>query len=135
VLVNLDASDASGDRDEDPQDRVPAADRPVKEAQAIARRIFEELQRGRIDRSLFTANANHYFSDQAVKDFASSLGRARSESRKIRRTCAVAGRLSRSRPRRRPRHLHVLDGNGRLEQYIVTASKHGAGTESSRVAS
>ena len=30
-------------------------------------------QRGRIDRSLFTDNANAYFSEQALKDFASGL--------------------------------------------------------------
>jgi CubicO group peptidase (beta-lactamase class C family) len=39
-----------------------------------ARRIFEGLQHGAIDRSLFTDNANFYFSEQALKDFASGLG-------------------------------------------------------------
>ena len=42
--------------------------------QQKARQIFEGLQQGKIDRSLFTANANFYFSDQALQDFASSLG-------------------------------------------------------------
>jgi D-alanyl-D-alanine carboxypeptidase len=32
------------------------------------------MQKGTIDRSLFTSNANFYFSDQALKDFQSSLG-------------------------------------------------------------
>ena len=32
------------------------------------------LQRGQINRSLFTDNANFYFSEQALQDFASSLG-------------------------------------------------------------
>lgn len=41
--------------------------------QERARRIFEELQQGRIDRAVFTENANGYFSDQVVKDFAASL--------------------------------------------------------------
>lgn len=41
---------------------------------AQARAIFEGLQRGTVDRALFTSNANAYFSDQALKDFASSLG-------------------------------------------------------------
>jgi D-alanyl-D-alanine carboxypeptidase len=41
---------------------------------AQARAIFDGLQRGTIDRSLFTSNANAYFSDQALKDFQSSLG-------------------------------------------------------------
>jgi CubicO group peptidase (beta-lactamase class C family) len=38
-----------------------------------ARAIFEGLQRGTIDRALFTDNANSYFGEQALKDFASSL--------------------------------------------------------------
>lgn len=38
------------------------------------RKIFEDLQQGKIDRSLFTSNANFYFTDEALKDFASSLG-------------------------------------------------------------
>lgn len=40
---------------------------------AQARAIFDGLQKGTIDRSLFTSNANGYFSDAALKDFASSL--------------------------------------------------------------
>ena len=39
-----------------------------------ARGIFAGLQQGKIDRSLFTDNANFYFNEQALKDFASSLG-------------------------------------------------------------
>jgi D-alanyl-D-alanine carboxypeptidase len=47
-----------------------ATDRAVAQTRAI----FTSLMKGRIDRSLFTSNANAYFSDIAVKDFASSLG-------------------------------------------------------------
>jgi len=36
--------------------------------------IFEGLQMGTIDRSLFTDDANAYFSAQALADFAASLG-------------------------------------------------------------
>ena len=39
-----------------------------------AKKIFEGLQRGEIDRSLFTDNANGYFSAQALEDFKNSLG-------------------------------------------------------------
>jgi hypothetical protein len=39
-----------------------------------AKRIFADLQQGKIDRSLFTDNANAYFSEQALQDFASGLG-------------------------------------------------------------
>lgn len=38
-----------------------------------ARTIYEGLQQGKLDRSLFTANANDYFSEQAVADFQASL--------------------------------------------------------------
>jgi CubicO group peptidase (beta-lactamase class C family) len=39
----------------------------------LARKIFDQLQHGTVDRSLFTDNANSYFSEQALKDFAASL--------------------------------------------------------------
>jgi D-alanyl-D-alanine carboxypeptidase len=39
-----------------------------------ARKIFAGLQRGKIDRSLFTDNANAYFTSQALQDFSDSLG-------------------------------------------------------------
>jgi CubicO group peptidase (beta-lactamase class C family) len=37
------------------------------------RAILERLQQGNIDRSLFTANANSYFSDLALRDYKDSL--------------------------------------------------------------
>ncbi len=40
---------------------------------AQAKEIFLGLQKGRIDRSLFTSDANAYFSEQGLKDFQSSL--------------------------------------------------------------
>ena len=43
-------------------------------SEARSRRIFEGLQRGRVDRSLFSDNGNSYFTDQALGDFAASLG-------------------------------------------------------------
>jgi D-alanyl-D-alanine carboxypeptidase len=45
----------------------------VTEKVERARKILEQLQQGKIDRSLFTDNANSYFSQQALQDFASSL--------------------------------------------------------------
>lgn len=42
--------------------------------QEQARKIFEGLQKGEIDRSLFTDNANGYFNEEALRDFSSSLG-------------------------------------------------------------
>ena len=39
-----------------------------------AKRIYDGLRQGTIDRSLFTANANAYFTDQVLADYAASLG-------------------------------------------------------------
>jgi len=50
----------------------PDADAP--RIQELVRGIFEGLQKGRLDRSLLTANGSAYFTDQAVADMASSLG-------------------------------------------------------------
>jgi CubicO group peptidase (beta-lactamase class C family) len=47
-------------------------DAPQKLEQA--RKIFDSLQHGTLDRSLFTEDANSYFNEQALKDFASSIG-------------------------------------------------------------
>ncbi|HEV2114878.1 MAG TPA: serine hydrolase domain-containing protein [Terriglobales bacterium] len=49
-------------------------DAHVAEKEQQARSIFAGLQHGQIDRSLFTANANSYFTPQALADFAASLG-------------------------------------------------------------
>ena len=50
---------------------APAISKTTAEVQAI----LEGLRQGRIDRSLFTANANSYFSKLALRDSKASLGR------------------------------------------------------------
>jgi CubicO group peptidase (beta-lactamase class C family) len=60
-------------------DRIVAAlftvtDTAAASALTQARRIFGDLQKGKIDRTLFSPNANAYFSREAVDDFAASLG-------------------------------------------------------------
>jgi D-alanyl-D-alanine carboxypeptidase len=51
----------------------PATQQASAEVMKKYRGIFDGLTRGTIDRRLFTDNANFYFTDQAVKDFASGL--------------------------------------------------------------
>jgi CubicO group peptidase (beta-lactamase class C family) len=74
VLTNQDAASASGliARQIATLLLAPKAPDPRKLEQV--RDIFRGLQRGKIDRSLFTDNANSYFTPEAVQDFASSLG-------------------------------------------------------------
>ena len=75
VLANLDATGAPGQIARRIADALFAAtDAATAKSTAQARAIFIGLQRGSIDRSLFTANANAYFSAAALADFASSLG-------------------------------------------------------------
>ena len=73
VLVNEDSVEASGDIAR----KIAAllfreADAGKQEDQS--REIFAALQQGKINRALFTDNCNSYFTAQALKDFASSLG-------------------------------------------------------------
>lgn len=75
VLTNQDAADAGGAITGAITPllfETADAATPVKAEQA--RKIFAGLQKGTIDRSLFTDNANFYFSDTALKDFADSVG-------------------------------------------------------------
>jgi CubicO group peptidase (beta-lactamase class C family) len=75
VLTNQDAAPASGAIANQIATIVFATeDRLAESRTAQARAIFDGLQRGTIDRSLLTSNLNAYFSDQALKDFQSSLG-------------------------------------------------------------
>jgi CubicO group peptidase (beta-lactamase class C family) len=69
VLVNADygaAQDAIADR-------ITDIVFPDSDDVGRARRIFEDLQNGRIDRSRFSANANAYFDKTAIADIAKSL--------------------------------------------------------------
>lgn len=75
VLTNQDAAGASGAIAKGIAPLLLASDDPATpEKLTQARKIFEGLQHGTIDRSLFTDNANFYFNEQALKDFAGSLG-------------------------------------------------------------
>ena len=74
VLVNADATGASGEISRRIAPLLFEKRDAAAASEARARKILEDLQRGRIDRSLFTANANSYFTEEAVSDFAHSLG-------------------------------------------------------------
>ncbi len=75
VLTNQDAVSASAQIARKIAPLLLAGDTTViAEKAARARKIFEQLQQGKIDRSLFTDNANSYFDQQALQDFATSLG-------------------------------------------------------------
>jgi CubicO group peptidase (beta-lactamase class C family) len=75
VLTNQDAVNASGQIAKKIAPLLFTGDTAVvAEKVERARKILEQLQQGKIDRSLFTDNANSYFDQQALQDFATSLG-------------------------------------------------------------
>jgi D-alanyl-D-alanine carboxypeptidase len=73
VLTNQDSVDASAAIARKIAPLLFMHDDASKEEQQ-SRAVFEGLQQGKINRSLFTDNANSYFTEQALQDFASSLG-------------------------------------------------------------
>jgi CubicO group peptidase (beta-lactamase class C family) len=75
VLTNQDASEAaSGIGRQVSAALVKAATPQDPKSDAFIRGVYDGLQQGKIDRSLFTDNCNAYFTEQALKDYASSLG-------------------------------------------------------------
>ncbi len=75
VLTNQDAASAAGDiarRAVTALLRHTSADddRQIR----TARKAFDDLREGKIDRALFSDNGNAYFTEQAVHDYSSSLG-------------------------------------------------------------
>lgn len=74
VLTNQDAAPASGALGSQIARLIfTTEDALAASRTAQAKAIFEGLQKGTVDRSLFTVNANAYFSDVALGDFASTL--------------------------------------------------------------
>lgn len=74
VLTNQDAAPAAGTIARAIAPLLLALDDPeTPKKLEQARKIFAGLQHGMVDRPLFTDDCNFYFSDQALKDFASGL--------------------------------------------------------------
>ena len=75
VLTNQDAASAAGPIAGGIAQILFSTSDPATPAKLEqAKKIFADLQQGKIDRSLFTENANAYFSEQALQDFAAGLG-------------------------------------------------------------
>ena len=128
VLTNQDAASAAGQiaRAIDPLVlHTEDFTAPMKLEQA--RKIFEGLQHGQIDRSLFTSNANFYFSDQALQDFASSLGPLGTPTEFTQTRQELRGGMmlrvySIKFPQKTIRAWTYEMPNGKLEQYQVAAT-------------
>ncbi|MBZ5522874.1 MAG: beta-lactamase family protein [Acidobacteriia bacterium] len=74
VLTNQDAADASGRIAQGILGLLLKNDSSaIAPIDPLVRKALEGFARGEIDRSLFTENANAYFSAQALKDYSNSL--------------------------------------------------------------
>ena len=75
VLTNQDAAEAASQIGNQVRSALLMSQNPQdqKEYEKV-RKVYDGLQQGKIDRSIFTDNANSYFNDQALKDYSSSLG-------------------------------------------------------------
>jgi D-alanyl-D-alanine carboxypeptidase len=75
VLTNQDAAQAGSEIGSQIRSLLVSALNPQDPKQdELIRKVYDGLQQGKIDRSLFTDNANAYFTEQALQDYASSLG-------------------------------------------------------------
>jgi D-alanyl-D-alanine carboxypeptidase len=127
VLTNQDAASASGAIARGIAPLLLASDDPATpEKLAQARKIFDGLQHGIIDRSLFTSNANFYFSEQALQDFASNLGPLGSAEEFVQVRQALRGGMklrsySVKFPKQTLRVWTFEMPDGKLEQFQVSA--------------
>ena len=127
VLTNLDASDASSQIATKVATSLFSSNDPGREkALDAAKAIFAGLQRGKVDRSLFTANANAYFSAEAIRDFADTLRPLGTPKEFTQASQSLRGGMTARRyrvvtPSKTLRISTFWMPDGKLEQYIVTA--------------
>jgi D-alanyl-D-alanine carboxypeptidase len=129
VMTNLDATNASEQIATRIGNLLFTATDPEKDrALDRARKILEGLKHGHIERSLFTANANAYFTDQALKDFASGLAPLGAWKEFTQQSQSLRGgmTLRRYTVRFSKKTLRITTfwmPDGTLEQYMVAAAE------------
>src|ERR1700694_2142425 len=129
VLTNLDATGASEQIAAGIAKTIFASTDPATpKTTEQMRKIFDELQKGRIDRAQFTSNANAYFDNQAIKDFASSLGPLGTPQEFVQSAQSLRGgmTLRRYRIKFRNKTLRLTTfilPHGKIEQYQIAAAE------------
>lgn len=91
---------------------------------AVARALFDDLRSGRIDRARFTPNANAYFSNEALKDFASSIGALGEPTGFVQRSSTLRGGMTSevyrvTYPTRTLTIIMRAYPDGKVEQFLV----------------
>jgi D-alanyl-D-alanine carboxypeptidase len=125
VLTNQDAASAASQIGRQIRDALlDRANGRDEQQAALARRVFDMLREGRIDRSLLTENANAYFTDQALDDYASSLAPLGPIERftplAVRGRGGMINRVFEVRFKARTVAVSIYEmPDGRFEQYLV----------------
>lgn len=103
---------------------TPSAASADSTSTAQARRIYDGLVKGTIERSLFTQNANAYFTDEVLSDYASSLSPLGAPTEFTAQGSSIRGGMTIRSYRIRAGGT-VMDlttmilPDGKIEQYIV----------------
>ncbi len=126
VLTNDDVGDAAAAIADRIVPLLFAEDAGKKaDSEARARRVLEDLRRGRIDRALLSENASAYFSDEALADYAASLAKlgppkALEQTSRSSRGGLTTHRFSVTTKKRTYQVVERDLPDGRIEQFIVT---------------
>jgi CubicO group peptidase (beta-lactamase class C family) len=129
VLTNMDATSASEQIAGGISRALFASTDPATpKTTEQMRKIFDELQKGRIDRGQFTSNANAYFDDQAIKDFASSLAPLGTPQDFSQAGQSLRGGMTLRRytikfPNKTLRLTTFIMPDGKIEQYQIAAAE------------
>jgi CubicO group peptidase (beta-lactamase class C family) len=125
VLTNQDASEAAGAIGRQVVAALTQAATPQDpKADALMRQVYDGLQQGKIDRSLFTDNCNAYFTEEALTDYASSLGPlGKPDAFTATRTALRGGMMARIYEVKYPKkNLTIIIyqmPDGKIEQYLI----------------
>ena len=129
VLTNMDATSASSDiATKIAKLLFATTDKETQTTLAQMRGIFEGLQKGKLDRALFTSNANAYFTTLAIGDFASSLGPLGKPTEFTESAQSLRGGMTLRRykivfPKKTLRLTTFILPDGKIEQYQIAAEE------------
>ena len=95
---------------------------------ALIRGVFDALKQGRIDRFLFTDNANSYFTEQALKDYSASLSPLGDPQSFAQTSVSQRGGMThRSYQVKYPQkalRINIYEmPDGKFEQYLISATE------------
>ena len=104
---------------------APVAAAPDTAADVLARKIYDGLTRGTVDRAFFTSSANAYFTEQVLSDYSSSLAPLGTPTEFSRRGQSIRGGMTLRFYRIRAGGM-IMDlttmtlPDGKIDQYIVS---------------